>query len=150
MDRLSGLDASFLYLESNQQLMHVCGLILLDPSTIPGGYSFDAMKAELDRRVRPIPMFHRKLKFVPGGIDHPVWVEDHDFDIDRPRPPAALPVTRRRGRALGVLRTPRRHPARPLAPAVGDVGHRGPGQRARSRSSRRCTTPRSTACPART
>jgi len=91
MDRLSGLDASFLYLESNQQLMHVCGLILLDQSTVPGGYSFDAMKAELDRRVRPIPMFHRKLKFVPGGIDHPVWVEDHDFDIDVHVHRAALP-----------------------------------------------------------
>ena len=36
MDRLSGLDASFLYLESSAQLMHVCGLILLDPSTMPG------------------------------------------------------------------------------------------------------------------
>jgi len=92
MDRLSGLDASFLYLESNQQLMHVCGLILLDQSTIPGGYSFESMKAELDRRVRPVPMFHRKLKFVPGGIDHPVWVEDHNFDIDVHVHRAALPT----------------------------------------------------------
>ena len=35
MDRLSGLDASFLYLETPAQLMHVCGLIVLDPSTMP-------------------------------------------------------------------------------------------------------------------
>ena len=33
MDRLSGLDASFLYLESGAQLMHVCGLIVVDPAT---------------------------------------------------------------------------------------------------------------------
>ena len=33
MDRLSGLDASFLYLETPAQLMHVCGLIIVDPST---------------------------------------------------------------------------------------------------------------------
>jgi diacylglycerol O-acyltransferase / wax synthase len=92
MDRLSGLDASFLYLESNQQLMHVCGLILLDASTVPGGYSFEGMKAELERRVRPIPMFHRKLKFVPGGIDHPVWIEDSDFDIDVHVHRAGLPA----------------------------------------------------------
>jgi len=91
MDRLSGLDASFLYLESNAQLMHVCGLILLDASTVPGGYSFEGMKAELERRVRPIPMFNRKLRFVPGGIDHPVWVEDADFDIDLHVHRAALP-----------------------------------------------------------
>ena len=92
MDRLSGLDASFLYLESNQQLMHVCGLILLDASTVPGGYSFEGMKAELARRVRPIPMFHRKLKLVPGRIDHPVWIEDADFDIDVHVHRAALPA----------------------------------------------------------
>jgi len=36
MDRLSGLDASFLYLESSAQLLHVCGVIVLDPETIPG------------------------------------------------------------------------------------------------------------------
>ncbi len=44
MERLSGLDASFLYLESSAQLMHVCGMIMLDPSTIPGGYDFDGVQ----------------------------------------------------------------------------------------------------------
>jgi len=83
MERLSGLDASFLYLESSAQLMHVCGIIQLDPSTIPGGYSFAGMKAELERRISTIPSFHRKLKEVPLEIDHPIWVEDTDFDIDR-------------------------------------------------------------------
>lgn len=82
-ERLSGLDASFLYLESSAQLMHVCGVILLDPSTMPGGYTFAGMKAELEQRVSNIPMFRRKLKRVPLEIDHPVWVDDADFDIDR-------------------------------------------------------------------
>lgn len=83
MDRLSGLDASFLYLETSAQLMHVCGLILVDPETIPGGYNFDSFKRELSRRVSDVPMFNRKLKFVPGRIDFPVWVLDEEFDIDR-------------------------------------------------------------------
>ena len=83
MERLSGLDASFLYLESSAQLMHVCGLIQLDPSTIPGGYSFAGLKSELERRVEVIPSFRRKLKNVPLEIDHPVWIDDADFDIDR-------------------------------------------------------------------
>jgi diacylglycerol O-acyltransferase len=83
MERLSGLDASFLYLETPQQLMHVCGLILLDPETVPGGYSFARMRADLDRRVREIPMFSRKLRKVPLRLDHPIWVPDRDFDIDR-------------------------------------------------------------------
>lgn len=83
MERLSGLDASFLYLESPAQLMHVCGVLLLDPSTMPGGYTFERLRADLERRVRSIPAFHRKLRHVPLEIDHPVWVEDTDFDIDR-------------------------------------------------------------------
>jgi diacylglycerol O-acyltransferase len=83
MQRLSGLDASFLYLESSAQLMHVCGIILLDPSTIPGGYSFPEMKAVLEARVSAIPSFRRKLKEVPLEIDHPLWVDDKEFDIDR-------------------------------------------------------------------
>src|SRR3954470_4840363 len=91
MDRLSGLDASFLYLESSAQLLHVCGVIVLDPATIPGGYDFSGFKDELERRIDGVPMFHRKLKQVPLGIDHPVWVNDDDFDIDRHVHRMALP-----------------------------------------------------------
>ena len=57
MDRLSGLDASFLYLETPEQLMHVCGLILLDPSTIPGGYNFEKLRDHLGERAQQIPTF---------------------------------------------------------------------------------------------
>jgi diacylglycerol O-acyltransferase len=92
MERLSGLDASFLYLESSAQLMHVCGVLLLDPTTIPGGYSFDRMRSDLEQRVRTIPAFHRKLRTVPLGIDHPVWVEDTEFDIDRHLHRLAVPA----------------------------------------------------------
>src|SRR4051812_43857925 len=91
MDRLSGLDASFLYLESSAQLLHVCGVIVLDPATSPDGYDFDTFKDELERRIEGVPMFHRKLKQVPLGIDHPVWVNDDDFDIDRHVHRMALP-----------------------------------------------------------
>ena len=83
MDLLSGLDASFLYLESGAQLMHVCGLIVVDPATVPGGYDFDNFKKELSNRVSGVAMFNRKLKFVPGKIDFPVWVVDEEFDIER-------------------------------------------------------------------
>jgi diacylglycerol O-acyltransferase len=91
MDRLSGLDASFLYLETSAQLLHVCGLIVLDPATMPGGYDFGEFKDELERRIDGVPMFRRKLKQVPLGIDHPVWVNDDDFDIDRHVHRMALP-----------------------------------------------------------
>ncbi len=42
MERLSGLDASFLYVESPNVPLHVCSVVELDTSTIPGGYSYRA------------------------------------------------------------------------------------------------------------
>jgi diacylglycerol O-acyltransferase / wax synthase len=83
MDRLSGLDASFLYLETPEQMMHVCGLMLLDPTTMPDGYDFARMRDGIARRVRDVPMFTRKVLPTPFGLDHPVWTEDTHFDIDR-------------------------------------------------------------------
>ena len=91
MDRLSGLDASFLYLETPEQLMHVCGLIVLDPATMPEGYSFKGMQSEIDNRVHDVPHFTRKLRKVPLKLDHPIWVQDTHFDIDRHVHRLALP-----------------------------------------------------------
>lgn len=71
--------------------MHVCGIIQLDPATIPADYSFSAFKADLEARISTIPDFRRKLKEVPLEIDHPVWVDDADFDINRHVHRLALP-----------------------------------------------------------
>ncbi|WP_330232304.1 wax ester/triacylglycerol synthase family O-acyltransferase [Nocardia sp. NBC_00508] len=80
MERLTGLDASFLYLETETQHLHVCALLLLDPSS--ANYSFDEFKAELGRRLPLIPQMRRRVYEVPFNLDHPVWVEDENFDLD--------------------------------------------------------------------
>ena len=81
--RLSGLDASFLYLETAVQPLHVCSVLELDASTIPGGYSFDRLKETLGQRIRAMPEFREKLSDSPLNLDHPVWVDDEDFDVER-------------------------------------------------------------------
>lgn len=91
VDRLSGLDASFLYLETPAQLMHVCGLMILDPTTMPEAYSFAGMRAAIGRRADALPAFTRKLRTVPLGLDHPVWVRDQHFDIEHHVHRMALP-----------------------------------------------------------
>ncbi|MCF8607686.1 wax ester/triacylglycerol synthase family O-acyltransferase [Gordonia sp. HY442] len=83
MERLSGLDASFLYLETSSQVMNVATILQLDPSTVPGGYSFAAMRAEMARRVTALPSLRRKLADSLTNVDHPVWIEDDDFRIER-------------------------------------------------------------------
>lgn len=83
MDRLSGLDASFLYLETPAQLMHVCAVMVLDPATMTSPYSFAALQDRIGDAVRDVPGFTRKVRGVPLGLDHPVWVRDRNFDIER-------------------------------------------------------------------
>ncbi|MCW4353383.1 wax ester/triacylglycerol synthase family O-acyltransferase [Hoyosella sp. YIM 151337] len=82
MQRLTGLDASFLYFETSSQLLHVCALMTLDPSTVPGGYSFPKLRAALEERTENMPVFRRKLHNPPFNMHHPVWVEDDEFDIE--------------------------------------------------------------------
>ncbi len=92
MQRLSGLDATFLYLESPSQPLHVCSVLELDASTIPGGYSFDKLRDALALRITAMPEFREKLADSPFNIDHPVWVEDKDFDVDRHLHRIAVPA----------------------------------------------------------
>ncbi len=91
MERLSGLDASFLYLETPTLHMHVALTLVFDPSTVPGGYSFEQMKASIDARIPQAPVFRRRLVEVPFRLGHPVWVDDADFDIDYHVRLAAVP-----------------------------------------------------------
>lgn len=83
LQRLSGLDASFLYLETPAQPLHVCSVLELDTSTMPGGYTFDRLRDALALRIKAMPEFREKLADNRLNLDHPVWVEDKDFDVDR-------------------------------------------------------------------
>ena len=83
MQRLSGLDASFLYLETAAQPLHVCSILELDASTMPGGYSFAKLRDLLAERIRAMPEFRERLADNRFNLDHPVWVDDKDFDVDR-------------------------------------------------------------------
>ncbi|MDT4892562.1 MAG: diacylglycerol O-acyltransferase / wax synthase [Pseudonocardiales bacterium] len=82
MDRLSGLDASFLYFETPAHLMHVCGLLVLDTSTMPTEYRFGTLRETLRTQLQDNPAFRRKLHNPVLNVDHPVWVPDDEFDIE--------------------------------------------------------------------
>ena len=82
MERLSGLDATFLYFETPTNHMHVSATMVLDPSTVPGGYSFDKFKEMIRGRLDLVKPFRRRLVTVPFQLHHPIWIEDPDFDLD--------------------------------------------------------------------
>jgi diacylglycerol O-acyltransferase / wax synthase len=81
MQRLSGLDASFLYLETSRMHMHVAMVAVLDPANVKGGYSFEKLQDLIANRIHLVPPFRRRLLRVPFDLHHPIWVEDPEFDI---------------------------------------------------------------------
>ena len=81
VQRLSGLDASFLYNETRTQHVHTLKYAILDVTGVVGGFSVERMRHELERRLHLLPPFRRRLVEVPLGLHHPVWIEDPHFDL---------------------------------------------------------------------
>ncbi len=133
MQRLSGLDASFLYLETPSAYMHVAGLMILDPSTAPVEWSFDEVRDMYAQRLHLAPPFRRRLVEVPFGVHHPVWIEDPDFDLDFHLHHIAVPPPGGARQLATLGRGDRGPPTRPGEAALGGLGHRG----ARARVHRR-------------
>lgn len=81
--KLSTLDAGFLYMETPEMPMHVGSLSMFQ---LPDGYAgdfFEAFKAQIADRIADAPMLKRKLARTALDVDHPSWVEDEQFDINR-------------------------------------------------------------------
>lgn len=91
MERLSGLDTSFLLLETPRVHMHVGIAAVLDPTEMPGGYSFRRVADYIADRVARHGEFRRRLMRVPFDLHHPVWVDDPDFDAIHHVRQVALP-----------------------------------------------------------
>ena len=92
-ERLSALDASFLYLERPAMHMHVAALAVLDPSTRPAGrLRLEDVAAVMASRLHLIPRFRQKVLTVPLDVALPVWVDDPSFDLDFHLRRAALPA----------------------------------------------------------
>jgi WS/DGAT/MGAT family acyltransferase len=78
---LSGLDATFLYLEASGTPMHVGSLILLEAPE-DRGYDFHAALIDLLRERLPrAPALRRVLYEAPLSAAHPIWRELPEIDV---------------------------------------------------------------------
>jgi diacylglycerol O-acyltransferase / wax synthase len=92
-ERLTALDAQFLFLEQPHVHFHVAGLSVLDPSTRPDGkLTFEDLKDLIVKRIHMVPRFRQRVAFVPFAAGRPVWVDEEHFDIDFHVRRAALPA----------------------------------------------------------
>ncbi|GAB3277744.1 WS/DGAT/MGAT family O-acyltransferase [Parasphingorhabdus pacifica] len=88
-DRLSALDASFLYLEDRTTPMHVGGVgVFRRPRS---GFDYDNVLSYINRKLSLAPRYRQKVLQVPGKLARPVWVDDQDFDITYHVRRSALP-----------------------------------------------------------
>ena len=91
MKQLSGIDATFLYMETEQTPMHVAGLTIYD---LPKGFRGSFHKHFTDffkGRVHLIPIFGMKLAKAAFELDHPGWVDAGELDFDYHIQSAKLP-----------------------------------------------------------
>jgi diacylglycerol O-acyltransferase / wax synthase len=83
-DRLTALDTSFLVLEKPNGYTHVASTQIFEAGplrTEDGGIDFEAIRKAHAAVLHRIPRYRQVLRFVPIE-NHPVWVDDHDFDLD--------------------------------------------------------------------
>jgi WS/DGAT/MGAT family acyltransferase len=101
MKRLSGLDATFLHLETAEMPMHVGALHIFE---LPAGFRgkfVAALRKHMQERLPLAPPLRRRLWTMPLNITNPVWV-DAEPDLARHVVEHKLPA-RRAGRTDGDL-----------------------------------------------
>jgi diacylglycerol O-acyltransferase / wax synthase len=82
MKQLSGLDASFLYMETASQFGHVSSLSIYERPDDPDYEPLSSWRHQIERRLHLLEPLRRRLRDVPFNLDHPYWVDDPSFDID--------------------------------------------------------------------
>ena len=92
MQRMTGIDPMFIYSDTPDTPMEIAYACVFDPSSVPGGYSFERVTAVLQTRIPTLQPFRRRLMAVPLGLDHPRWVDDPDFDLANHLHRVALPA----------------------------------------------------------
>ncbi|MGH3744315.1 MAG: WS/DGAT/MGAT family O-acyltransferase [Mycobacteriales bacterium] len=89
-ERLTPLDVSFLYFEAPTTPMHVGGVaVFAPPAEAPVDY--ERVVSIIEDRIDLVPRYRQKVRWVPGHLANPVWVDDADFDVTYHVRRSALP-----------------------------------------------------------
>ena len=112
-ERLSSLDASFLYLERPSMHMHVAGVSVLAPRP-DGPLRYEHVQEVVEARLYMAPRLRQRVLRVPFGLTRPLWVDDEHFDLDFHLRRSAVPSP---GGRLQLERAVGRVLSRPLDPS---------------------------------
>ena len=87
MDHMSPLDSMFLHVEDGITHMHI-GSCSVFEGPAPG---YDEVVSLIASKLSLIPRYRQKVRFVPGGLGRPVWVDDPHFNLEYHVRHSALP-----------------------------------------------------------
>lgn len=82
MKQLTGLDASFLYMETPTNYGHVSSIAIYERPDDPDYDPYLAAREMILSHLDVAEPYRRRIVGAPFGIDRPYWIEDPDFDID--------------------------------------------------------------------
>lgn len=82
MRRMGGADAFMLAMETPKAYMHTFKVGILDPSTDPEGWSYSKFRQDFEKRLHLAPYLRWKCAPAPLALNHPLWIEDPDFNLD--------------------------------------------------------------------
>ncbi|MGM9490431.1 wax ester/triacylglycerol synthase family O-acyltransferase [Ideonella sp. YS5] len=102
MQQLSGLDATFLHLESAEMPMHVGALHVLELPPGHRGRFATQLKALMAQRLPLMPALRRRLWWMPLNLANPAWV-DATPDLDHHIVEHKLPKTASDGDGMAAL-----------------------------------------------
>ncbi|GAA4094493.1 wax ester/triacylglycerol synthase family O-acyltransferase [Nocardioides kongjuensis] len=78
IERMAGIDAGFLYMETPSVHMHTLKIALLEADE---ALTYDAFVAGMLSRLKRLPPLRRRVVEVPFGLNHPVWVTQPRIDV---------------------------------------------------------------------
>ena len=79
MERLRASDLALLAEETERTPLHNGTIEIFDP--LDSGFDYDALLAHIDDRIAFVPRYRQRVRWVPGRVANPVWVDDEDFDL---------------------------------------------------------------------
>ena len=80
IERMTGADAGFLYMETPSMHMHTLKIAVLEPDA---SLTFDNFQGGVLARIAKMPPLRRKVVPVPFALNHPVWVTMRRIDPAR-------------------------------------------------------------------
>ncbi len=96
MHQLTGLDATFLYLETPEMPMHVGALHVFELPAGSTGRFVTALRKHMAARLPVAPVLRRRLWWMPLNLANPAWV-DAEPDLRQHIVEVKLPATARHG-----------------------------------------------------